>query len=188
MKKIVALLLVIAMAVAFAFTAFADTQSEKDRLIKALENYEIKLSDGTTIKLKDTDINAAKNFLSAYDGEVTPDMVDEAIANLDAAAAVVKNSKTEFKTFADLKKLSQAEKNSILEKANDAVEAFDLNVSLNNTNGKVEFKDDTGAVKYEATTALKKTGPVSPVYAVAGFVLVALAGCAVLTKKYALSK
>ncbi len=183
MKKIVALLLVIAMAATFAFSAFADSQSEKDRLIKALEDCKIELANGTTVSLKATDINAAKNFLSSYEGEVTANMVDEAIAKINEAKAIVKAA-----NVTDLKNLSQTQRQNIIEKADAAVEAFGLDASVNNTNGKVEFKDDTGAVKYETSSALKKTGPVSAVYVVAGFVVIALVGCAVLTKKYALSK
>ena len=183
MKKIVALFLVIALAATFAFSASADTQSEIDRLIKALEDYQITLADGSTIEFKATDINAAKNFLDAYDGEVTPEMVDAALEQLDEAADIVKSA-----NVTDIKKLSEEKKQDIIEAANDAVESFGLNVSVNNTSNKVEFKDDTGAVKHDTSAVLKKTGPVSSVYVVAGFVVIALVGCAVLTKKYALSK
>ena len=183
MKKIVALFLVIALAATFAFSASADTQSEIDRLIKALEDYQITLPNGSVVEFKATDINAAKNFLDAYDGEVTPAMVDAALDKLDEAAEIVKDAKV-----TDLSKLSESDRKELIEKADEAVEAFDLNVSLNNTSGKVEFKDDTGALKYDSAPALKKTGPVSSVYVVAGFVVIALVGCAVLTKKYALSK
>ncbi len=185
MKRIVALFLVIAMAATFAFSVFADTQSEKDRLIKALENCKVTLADGSVITFKAEDINAAKNFLSAYDGEVTPDMVDEAIAKIEEAKAIVKAT-----GVSDLKNLSKTQRQNIIEKADAAVEAFGLNATVNNSNGAVEFKDAaTGRVAYETSSALKKTGlDVSPIYAVAGFVVIALVGCAVLTKKYALSK
>ena len=183
MKKVVALFLVIAMAAAFAFAAFADTQSEKDRLIKAIEDLEITLEDGTKVEFRATDINAAKNFLSSYEGEVTPAMVDEAIAKLNEAAAIVEDA-----NVSDLKKLSKTQRQRIIEKADAAVDAFGLNASFNNTSGSVEFKNDAGALKYETSGALKKTGTTSSVYVVAGFVVIALVGCAVVTKKYALSK
>ncbi len=184
MKKIVALLLVIVMAAACAFSVFADTQSEKERLIKAIEEYEITLSGGAKVTFKPEDINAAKNFLDAYDGEVTPAMVDRAIEQMDAVADVVKRA-----NVSDLKKLSKAQRQSAIEKADAAVEDFGLDVSFNTTSNKVEFTDsETGALEHDTSSALKKTGVTSPVYVVAGFVVIALIGCAVLTKKYALSK
>lgn len=185
MKRIVALFLVIAIAATFVFSVFADTQSEKDRLIKALEDCKITLANGAEITFKAEDINAAKNFLSSYDGEVTPAMVDAAIAKIEEAKAIVKAA-----GVSDLKKLSKAQKQKVIEKVDAAVEAFGLNATVNNNSGAVEFKDAaTGRVAYETSSALKKTGlDVSPIYAVAGFVVIALVGCAVLTKKYALSK
>lgn len=183
MKRIVALFLVIAMAATFAFSAFADTQSEKDRLIKAIKDFEVTLKNGSTFVFKTTDINQAINFLSGYEGEVTANMVDTAIAKLNEAKAIVKNA-----NVSDVKNLTEDQKQDIIEKANDAVEAFDLSVTVNNTSNKVEFNDAEGNPVYETNTALKKTGLGNPVYVVAGFVVVALVGCAVVTKKYALSK
>lgn len=192
MKKIVAIILVIAMSLSFAFSVFADSEAEKARLIKALENFQIKLDNGNIITLKQTDINAAKNFLSSYKSEITPGMVNAIIAKLNEVAIIVKNSDSDIKSISDIGKLSKSEREAILKKSNEAAGLLDIQVNLNNQNGKVEFVDsNTGAPKYESSAVIKKTGPstnVSSVYFVLGFVALSVIGCAVLTKKFTLTK
>lgn len=194
MKKLVSMALVIVMLASFAVCVFADSSSEKARLIKGLSEYEVKIEKtGVTLVFEKADINAAKNYLNAYKGEVTKEMVDYVFDRIDAAAEIVKKCESaEIKSFRDIKKMNNSEKEAILARGNEAVEAFGLDIVYNSKTNKVDYVDsETGTLRYasNANLTVKKTDNAvnaAPIVAVAAFVIVAVAGSAVLVKKYSL--
>lgn len=196
MKKIIAFVLVAVMVATMAVSVFAadDTASFKEKIAKYIEEYTLDIN-GNKLAFKSTDVQAAKNFLDSFvtgGGEITQEMYDAVVNNIGKAADVVLKSKADIKELKDLSKLSADEKTLILEDANAAVKAFKLTVKFNSADGKVHYLDAAEKdVFVTEPTIIKKTDSsvnALPIVAVSAFAVVAVIGCAVIVKKYALSK
>ena len=144
MKKIFALLIVVALFCGCAFSASAATgiTAEEKKIIEALEQ-KIKMKSGTVVALPDRYINQAEDYLTKAD--LTTEQINEILACIENAANEVKSS--------DAKNLSAASvevKQAVIADAKEAAEVINADLFVTDSDKAGEY--DCKLVYNTATT------------------------------------
>lgn len=200
MKKFFALLVVVALFCACAFSASAATgiTAEEKKIIEALEQ-KVTMKSGTVVVLPDRYVNQAEDYLTKAD--LTSDQITDILACIENAVKEVEAS--------DAKNLSAASvevKTAVIADAKEAAEVInaDLHVSDSDKAGeydaKLVFKAGSTVDGYEAGQEIKlslsndeivQTGAEGNMTAIvigSAVVLVALAFVVIASRKNALEK
>lgn len=122
MKKLFALLVIVAMLAVCAFSASAAISADEKKIIDALSE-EIKMASGTVVSLPDRYINQAEDYLTKAD--LTPAQVNEILEYIGNAQDVVEES--------DAKSLSvaaDAVKSAVVVEAQKAAEVINAELSV----------------------------------------------------------
>lgn len=133
MKKIFALLIVVALFCGCAFSASAATgiTAEEKKIIEALEQ-KIKMKSGTVVALPDRYINQAEDYLTKAD--LTTEQINEILACIENAANEVKSS--------DAKNLSAASvevKQAVIADAKEAAEVINADLFVTDSDKAGEY-------------------------------------------------
>ena len=133
MKKIFALLIVVALFCGCAFSASAATgiTAEEKKIIEALEQ-KIKMKSGTVVALPDRYINQAEDYLTKAD--LTTEQINEILACIENAANEVKSS--------DAKNLSAASvevKQALIADAKQAAEVINADLFVTDSDKAGEY-------------------------------------------------
>lgn len=133
MKKIFALLIVVALFCGCTFSASAATgiTAEEKKIIEALEQ-KIKMKSGTVVALPDRYINQAEDYLTKAD--LTTEQINEILACIENAANEVKSS--------DAKNLSAASvevKQAVIADAKEAAEVINADLFVTDSDKAGEY-------------------------------------------------
>ncbi len=191
MKKIMAIVLAVALMFALCLTANAATglnDFEKE-ILSTLKNQEVTGENGWKFKIPDEYITAAENYFNTID--ITEAQKDKILGYIQEGAKVVKaeGDKNEFSgTTYNLKNMSTEAKKQVLDLAQKACAEVELTLTYSPTEDKIIIKDKAGVTAFENTPIVKTTGEDFAATSTIAIAVVSIAVLCGVTVLFAVSK
>lgn len=159
MKKILAVLIVLALVAMLPLTAFAAGLNEYEKEVVAALKSSVKLSNGEDYKIPSKYINKAQNFFLSEDCDMTEAEADAIIGYINAGKAIVKEKADPSAKSFELKDLPKSAREEILALGQAACAEVDLNLQYNSRNNAVVItKTGSSTPLFESDAIIKTTG------------------------------
>lgn len=181
MKKVLAILIVMALVAMLPLTAFAAGLNEFEKEVLDVLKGSVQLDNGKSYKIPAQYITKAQNYFLSEDCDMTEQEADAIIGYINTGKAIVKAEaeNASGKSF-ELKDLPQGARNEILNLGKAACAEVDLELTYNGRNDTVVItKTGSTTPIFQSDAVIKTTGQAVTVDAT--FVCVVVAICLVLS-------
>lgn len=174
MKKLLTATLLVVLMLTIATSAMAATESEL--LAYVSKSFTIA---GETVQISSSDKVKVERYLN--ENEVTAEQADKVIAKVDEAVALMNKA-----GVSDVTKLSKADKEKLMNIANEAASVLGLTLSYDASTGVVSvYKDGKNieSTSFESRTTLAQTGSMDYAYVVVPAVAIIAIAMVVVAKR-----